>query len=623
MQMQLDTTIPLSSNKSSSRPFGESRAAPLRDRGSFAEVLETTRKQSPKREAPDNSKSNDPSGAVDNESQAYFNDRKLHSKREQRDDVQNDRSLPSKDAPLKSLNKLDSEAVKDEGNSNLAGVGEDDAGLLNENNGKNLPIKEAAFVVNDNSLPIVEDQSDLGSVSLQVPSPINIEETDASKVKGDNDGLIPDDTLALNDKDAGPSILDLDIEQGKSSDLDAFSAIGEPLLDSKVKSHTESNNAVTLSLSDEVSIPSSTVLTLNEKLESLSLNDEVLNSENVDVDVDVDVDVEGAALKQPVIVFENIKDVDVSAPFKNSDVSLDIDAKNHEGSLNLAWVFGEMKRQGAVVVKENADVIVDQESESLSLKSQNVLFSKLTQNSNNSGSLVDVNALLSNNEVSFDGSLKNGNKASLEVLSEFSLLVDEELPVEPSELLKNSKLFDSQLEEISNADSKLITTLGTAIGGPSLAVTSQGIQTSTQQPVLTMTVPPNDPKWSQEMGEKVRWIMREGVQTAEIHLDPPELGSLGVKVSLDGDVASITFSAATPQARDLLESQLQRLREQLAQQGVDLEKVDVNVSQQNQGQESSSNEGRGGGKEVLDNDDDSFLEENTSYVNASGVDYYA
>ena len=143
---------------------------------------------------------------------------------------------------------------------------------------------------------------------------------------------------------------------------------------------------------------------------------------------------------------------------------------------------------------------------------------------------------------------------------------------------------------------------------------------------LVMNVPPTHQNWAPEMGEKVVWMARAGIKSAEIRLDPPELGSLIVKLSMDNDSASVSFIAATPQVRDLLEGQMHRLREMLSQQGLDLTNVDVNVSHQQTGAENGEGNAHNGSANNSEGDEDLLGEvENArvSYVNASGVDFYA
>jgi len=145
-------------------------------------------------------------------------------------------------------------------------------------------------------------------------------------------------------------------------------------------------------------------------------------------------------------------------------------------------------------------------------------------------------------------------------------------------------------------------------------------------PNLAMSVPPGHPGWAGEMAQKVSWVARDGGHTAHIRLDPPELGSLTVKVSVDSDSnTQISFVAATPQARDMLESQMGRLREMLAQQGMDLSRADVDVSQQDASGAEQRESSRGGRPVALNDegDDTELFSNKTSYVSSSGVDYYA
>ncbi|MEO9655722.1 flagellar hook-length control protein FliK [Marinomonas sp.] len=147
---------------------------------------------------------------------------------------------------------------------------------------------------------------------------------------------------------------------------------------------------------------------------------------------------------------------------------------------------------------------------------------------------------------------------------------------------------------------------------------------------LAMNLPPQHPGWAGEMTQKVAWVARDGGQSAHIRLDPPELGSLTVKISIDKDAATqVSFVAATPQARDMIEGQMHRLREMLAQQGMELNQVNVDVSQHDpsgsqfadaQDQQNNSSAGSSGG---LDDADMALTAENVSYVSATGVDYYA
>lgn len=115
------------------------------------------------------------------------------------------------------------------------------------------------------------------------------------------------------------------------------------------------------------------------------------------------------------------------------------------------------------------------------------------------------------------------------------------------------------------------------------------------------------PGWSQQVTDKVMWMSSQNLRSAEIKLDPAELGRLEVKVSVGQEQTQVTFTSAHAGVRESLEGQMHRLREMLAQQG--MQDVDVNVSDQSQQQQTQSDEqqastGHSGARSVADNDDE-------------------
>lgn len=82
--------------------------------------------------------------------------------------------------------------------------------------------------------------------------------------------------------------------------------------------------------------------------------------------------------------------------------------------------------------------------------------------------------------------------------------------------------------------------------------------------------------WGQQLGSRILTMVAEDVQQARIHLDPPELGSLEIQLSLDkSDELRLQIQTQSPQVRDVLEAQAHRLRESLSEQGMALAEFDV------------------------------------------------
>lgn len=98
----------------------------------------------------------------------------------------------------------------------------------------------------------------------------------------------------------------------------------------------------------------------------------------------------------------------------------------------------------------------------------------------------------------------------------------------------------------------------------------------------------NQPGWEQRIGERINVMIGQQIQNARILLDPPELGALEIKIQVQNDQTNVSFVASTTQGKDVLDSQIHRLREMFEAQGMNLD--DVDVSQQNQQQEQQPEE---------------------------------
>jgi flagellar hook-length control protein FliK len=97
------------------------------------------------------------------------------------------------------------------------------------------------------------------------------------------------------------------------------------------------------------------------------------------------------------------------------------------------------------------------------------------------------------------------------------------------------------------------------------------------------------PEASNQLKEKMLMMVKDKVHTAEIRLDPSELGSMQIKISLQQDQMSVQFMVQQGNAKELMEQQMPKLKELLQQQGIELSQG--SVQQQNQ-----SSSGQDGGR---------------------------
>lgn len=95
---------------------------------------------------------------------------------------------------------------------------------------------------------------------------------------------------------------------------------------------------------------------------------------------------------------------------------------------------------------------------------------------------------------------------------------------------------------------------------------------------LPLPLPLERHDWSESLGHRVLWMVKQERQIAELQLNPPHLGPLELRVTVDRDETSIAFSTPHATVRDALEAALPRLREMLGASGLTLGQV--NISQQ-------------------------------------------
>jgi flagellar hook-length control protein FliK len=91
----------------------------------------------------------------------------------------------------------------------------------------------------------------------------------------------------------------------------------------------------------------------------------------------------------------------------------------------------------------------------------------------------------------------------------------------------------------------------------------------------SVSVPVQDSRWSQAFSERVVWVAGQHVQAAEIHVEPPQLGPIEIRVSITNDQANLLFTAPHAVARDAIQMSLPRLQEMLFDSGLSLGNVSV------------------------------------------------
>ena len=103
----------------------------------------------------------------------------------------------------------------------------------------------------------------------------------------------------------------------------------------------------------------------------------------------------------------------------------------------------------------------------------------------------------------------------------------------------------------------------------SAAPTPRGFDAGSLAP-LTLQAPLESPEFAQALGVQISVLARDGVQQAELHLNPAEMGPLSVRIELVGAQAQVDFQADSATTRRVIEAGLPELASALREQGFTL-----------------------------------------------------
>ncbi len=200
-----------------------------------------------------------------------------------------------------------------------------------------------------------------------------------------------------------------------------------------------------------------------------------------------------------------------------------------------------------------------------------------------------------------------------------------------------NKVLDKMRAGIDTTDSKGVQETVDSKSTLSKAVnTTEGLQqlsslhtalrnASPVQMQMPLSTPPSNPNWARAVADKVYIAASQNLRVANIQLDPPELGALQIRLQVTGpdQQMSVTFTSPHASVRDVLEQQIPRLREMLAEQGINLGESSVNDQGKDKKQTTSGSENNSSDGYAKDSD----LENPEHSLNTQGtlalVDFYA
>jgi len=182
----------------------------------------------------------------------------------------------------------------------------------------------------------------------------------------------------------------------------------------------------------------------------------------------------------------------------------------------------------------------------------------------------------------------NGVKPSSGLTSNLSVGVDQQTSLEGSLMLSTS---DASPGDMAEGESRYATVAG-SLASNKLTPANIDVPQAPLNPSMKLQVAFGHAQWSEALAERAAWFAGQQIHTAELQLDPPELGPLQVRISVHHDQAVVSFVSANPQVREALDQSMVRLRELMQEQGMQL--VDAGVSDQRRSNEGDSGEAESG-----------------------------
>ncbi|MDH5358654.1 MAG: flagellar hook-length control protein FliK [Gammaproteobacteria bacterium] len=219
-------------------------------------------------------------------------------------------------------------------------------------------------------------------------------------------------------------------------------------------------------------------------------------------------------------------------------------------------------------------------------------------------------------------------------------VLNKEQPIMTNKVLANSLIEGRQMAESINQVKPGLQLTGKAVehgvGNLVTALTpaatlTQGVTTavapttSTSQASLDIQPSVQSQAWNRVLSSRVIWMAREGIQRAELKLNPANLGPVEVRLNMHNDQANVTFIAHHATTRDALEQALPKLRDSFMENGFEL--TDANVSQHDFEQAASDEQNEKGNAEssqstsVDERDGESIV--NIDYDDDTGLSVYA
>lgn len=150
------------------------------------------------------------------------------------------------------------------------------------------------------------------------------------------------------------------------------------------------------------------------------------------------------------------------------------------------------------------------------------------------------------------------------------------------------------------------------------------VNSTSAMPRYSIDAPVNQPQWGQSLAGRISMMIANHQQTAQININPPELGPIEVRITVSNDQANVNFFAHHGEVRDAIEEAFPRLKEMLGQSGLHLGESNVSEHSLSEGHEQNDEVEADvtGYKQDMDSHDENIRQNISGEVTIGYIDHY-
>lgn len=137
------------------------------------------------------------------------------------------------------------------------------------------------------------------------------------------------------------------------------------------------------------------------------------------------------------------------------------------------------------------------------------------------------------------------------------------------------QLLDRQASSTREAD--LLHSAEFAAQGAHVQPLDSRASTPQASALLDVGAPVSSPGFADELSRQVVWMVDKDAQVAQLRINPPELGPVEVRLTVSGEEAVAQFVSPHLEVRNALESAIARLRDTMAEAGIQLGEASVSA----------------------------------------------